>query len=63
MTPVRWAARSGRVSIRSRAGYGNVAKIAARAARSRGERGGSGEGTGPPGGSSAQPRAASISRS
>ena len=63
ITPVRWAARSGRVSIRSRAGYGNVAKIAARAARSRGERGGSGEGGGPPGGSSAQPRAASMSRS
>ena len=63
ITPVRWAARSGRASSRSRRGYGNVAKIAARAARSRSERGGSGAGAAPPGGSSDQPRAASISRS
>ena len=50
-------------SSRSRAGYGNVAKIALRAARARSERGGSGAGAPPPGGSSAQPRAASMSRS
>ncbi len=44
ITPVRWAARSGRVSSRSRRGYGNVAKIAARATRARSVRGGRGGG-------------------
>ena len=34
-SPVRWAARSGPVTARSRRGYGNSEKIAARAARSR----------------------------
>ncbi len=69
--PVRWAARSGAVSTRSRAGYGNTAKIAARVARSRSDRRASGTVTGAavspaclPGvssGCSVHPRAASIS--
>jgi hypothetical protein len=61
--PVRWASRSGPVSSRSRRGYGNVAKIARRASRARSERGGTGAGPEPGGGSSGQLRAASMSRS
>ena len=39
--PVRWAARSGPISALSLAGYGNVAKMAARSARCLADRGGS----------------------
>ena len=37
-SPVRWATRSGRSAARSRLGYGKVANIAARTARSRSDR-------------------------